>query len=81
MSLLSRPEFHDEQVAYDYVKACMWPHGATYPKCGERDRVSELSGASTRLDSYKCRKPFTVKVGTIFEALRADGPAAFGSDG
>lgn len=71
MSMLSRKEFHDEQAAYDYVEARVWPHGATCPKCGERERVSKMGGKSTRIGTYKCykcRKPFTVKVGTIFEA-------------
>ena len=71
MSIMSRPEFHDEQAAYDYVEARIWPHGAICPKCGERDRVSKMGGKSTRIGAYKCykcRKPFTVKVGTIFES-------------
>ena len=71
MSNLSRPEFHDEQAAYDYVEARIWPNGATCPKCGERERVSKMGGKSTRTGAYKCyacRKPFTVKVGTIFES-------------
>lgn len=71
MSILSRKEFHDEQAAYDYVEARVWPHGATCPKCGERERVSKMGGKSTRIGAYKCykcRKPFTVKVGTIFES-------------
>ena len=71
MSVLSRPEFHDEEAAYAYVEARVWPHGATCPKCGERDRVGKMGGASTRIGTYKCyqcRKPFTVKIGTIFEA-------------
>lgn len=71
MSILSRPEFHDEAAAYAYVEARVWPHGATCPKCGERERVSKMAGKSTRMGTYKCyacRKPFTVKIGTIFEA-------------
>lgn len=71
MSILSRKEFHDEQAAYDYVEARVWPRGATCPKCGERERVSKMGGKSTRIGAYKCykcRKPFTVKVGTIFES-------------
>jgi len=27
MSILSRPEFHDEQAAYDFVEAKLWPNG------------------------------------------------------
>lgn len=71
MSVLSRPEFHNEEAAYAYVEARLWPHGATCPKCGERERVSKMGGKSTRIGTYKCykcRKPFTVKVGTIFES-------------
>jgi transposase-like protein len=71
MSVLSRPEFHDEEAAYAYVEARVWPEGPTCPKCGERERVSKMGGKSTRIGTYKCykcRKPFTVKVGTIFES-------------
>jgi len=70
MSLLSQKHLYDEQAAYDWVEAQVWPEGATCPKCGERDRVSKMGGKSTRIGAYKCykcRKPFTVKVGTIFE--------------
>jgi len=71
MSVRFRPEFHNEEAAYAYVEARIWPHGATCPKCGERERVSKMGGKSTRIGAYKCykcRKPFTVKVGTIFES-------------
>jgi transposase-like protein len=71
MSVLSRPEFHNEEAAYAYVEARIWPLGATCPKCGETKRVSKMGGKSTRIGAYKCyqcRKPFTVKVGTIFES-------------
>lgn len=71
MSNLSKKHFHDEQAAYDYVEARIWPNGATCPKCGERERVSKMGGKSTRIGvykCYKCRKPFTVKVGTVFES-------------
>ena len=71
MSIFTRPEFHDEQAAYDYVEARVWPNGPTCPKCGEQERVSKMGGKSTRIGAYKCykcRKPFTVKVGTIFES-------------
>lgn len=71
MSGLSAPHFHDEQAAYDFVEARVWPNGPTCPKCGERERVSKMGGKSTRIGAYKCyacRKPFTVKVGTVFES-------------
>ena len=71
MSILSKPYFHNEEAAYEFVESKLWPHGATCPKCGERERVSKMQGKSTRIGAYKCykcRKPFTVKVGTIFES-------------
>lgn len=71
MSILSRPEFHDEQAAYDYIEARLWANGPVCPHCGGVERISKMGGKSTRIGTYKCyqcRKPFTVKVGTIFES-------------
>jgi transposase-like protein len=44
------------------------------PHCGVVDRSGPLKGKSTRIGVYKCyacRKPFTVKVGTILESSHA----------
>lgn len=71
MSALSAPHFHNEEAAYAYVEARLWPNGAICPHCGGYERISKMGGKSTRIGAYKCyqcRKPFTVKVGTIFEA-------------
>ncbi|WP_421935210.1 IS1595 family transposase [Phenylobacterium sp.] len=71
MSVLSAPHFHNEKAAYAYVEARIWPEGPVCPHCGCFGRIYELKGASTRIGVRKCgdcRKPFTVKVGTIFEA-------------
>jgi transposase-like protein len=71
MSILSRPEFHNEEAAYAYVEARVWVNGRVCPHCGECERTGKLAGKSTRIGTYKCyscRKPFTVKIGTIFEA-------------
>jgi transposase-like protein len=71
MSILSRPEFHNEEAAYAYVEARVWANGRICPHCGECERTSKMGGKSTRIGTYKCyacRKPFTVKIGTIFEA-------------
>jgi len=71
MSILSRPEFHNEEKAYEYVEARIWPTGPICPHCGGVERLGKMGGKSTRIGTYKCyqcRKPFTVKVGTIFES-------------
>jgi transposase-like protein len=70
MSNLSAPHFHNEEAAYAYVEARLWPHGPVCPHCGGVERVGKLKGATTRpglWKCYQCRKPFTVKIGTIFE--------------
>jgi transposase-like protein len=70
-SILSAPFFHNEEAAYEYVESRVWPNGPVCPKCGVIGRAGKLGGASTRIGVYKCydcRKPFTVKVGTIFES-------------
>lgn len=71
MSVLSAPHFHNEKAAYAYVEARVWPQGPVCPHCGCFGRIYELKGKSTRIGVRKCgdcRKPFTVKVGTIFES-------------
>ncbi len=70
-SALSAPHFHDEAAAYAFVEARVWPDGPVCPHCGGVERISKMGGKSTRIGAYKCyqcRKPFTVKIGTIFEA-------------
>jgi transposase-like protein len=68
--VLGHERFQDEQAAYDWVEAQLWPDGAVCPRCGGLNRNTKLKGKSTRIGVYKCkdcRKPFTVKIGTIFE--------------
>src|SRR4051794_3715832 len=69
-SVLSAPQFHDEAAAYAFVEAHVWPQGPVCPRCKGNERIGKLQGKSTRLGVYKCyacRKPFTVKIGTVFE--------------
>jgi transposase-like protein len=69
-SVLNAKELHDESVAYAWVEARLWPSGPVCPHCGGFARIGKLQGKSTRIGAYKCyqcRKPFTVKVGTVFE--------------
>jgi transposase-like protein len=69
--ILTAPQFQDEEAAFAYVEVALWPHGPVCPHCGGFDRISKMSGKTTRAGLYKCyqcRKPFTVRVGTIFES-------------
>ncbi len=70
VSALSAPHFHDEKAAFAYVEKRVWPQGPVCPHCGGVERISLMGGKSTRVGLYKCyqcRKPFTVRIGTIFE--------------
>src|SRR5258708_16455574 len=70
-SVLSDKHFNNEGAAYAFVEARVWPNGPVCPHCGGVERISKMGGKSTRIGTYKCyqcRKPFTVKVGTVFEA-------------
>jgi transposase-like protein len=70
-SVLSDRHFHDEAAAYRFVEERVWPNGPICPHCGGFERISQMKGKSTRIGTYKCyqcRKPFTVKVGTVFES-------------
>jgi len=71
-AILSAPHFHDEEAAYAYVEARLWKHGpeCPNPECGVVGNAHKMTGKSTRIGLYKCRecrKPFNVKVNTVFE--------------
>ncbi len=69
-SVLNAPHFHDEEAAYAFVESKLWPHGPVCFHCKSGERVGKMNGKTTRIGLYKCyacRKPFTVKMGTIFE--------------
>jgi transposase-like protein len=71
-SVLSADRFHNEQAAFDYVEAQLWPNGPVCPHCENADasKIGRLTGKTTRIGlrkCYACRKPFTVRMGTIFE--------------
>jgi transposase-like protein len=69
-SVSDAPHFTSEPAAFAYVEARLWPDGPVCPHCGETDRIGALKGKTTRPGLYKCyacKKPFTVRIGTIFE--------------
>jgi transposase-like protein len=70
--ILTKSHFHNEEAAFAYVEAHLWPEGPVCPHCGNCDgeRIGRLTGKSSRpglRKCYACRKTFTVRVGSIFE--------------
>ena len=71
MSLPSDAFFHDEAAAYRALEGFLWPDGPICSHCGNTERIYALKGKTTRIGLRKCgkcRKQFTVKVGTAFES-------------
>ena len=73
MSVLSRPYFHDEQAAFDFVEGIIWPKGPVCPHCGGYERISAIKPNLAKRVRYglkkcgQCKGQFTVRMGTIFE--------------
>ena len=68
--VLNQPQFQTEQGAFAYVEARLWPNGPVCPHCQETKRIGRLNGKTTRPGLHKCyacKKPFTVRMGTLFE--------------
>jgi len=60
----------DEDAARIYVEKMVWPNGRYCPSCKSTNTV-EVKGASPmRYRCKDCRKHFSVRVGTIFEASK-----------
>jgi transposase-like protein len=53
-SVLSAKHFHNEEAAYAFVEARLWPNGPLCPHCGGVERISKMGGKSTRAGTYKC---------------------------
>jgi transposase-like protein len=80
-AILSQRRFHNEDAAFDYVEAHLWPRGPVCPHCKATSEKVGAINARTKPSKkhpeglrrhglrkcYACRKEFTVRVGTIFE--------------
>jgi transposase-like protein len=71
-SVLNAPHFQDEAAAFAHVEAMLWPNGPVCPHCKNSDqtKIGRLQGKTTRMGlrkCYACKKPFTVRMGSIFE--------------
>jgi transposase-like protein len=70
-SELNAPHLINEDAAFEYVEARLWPTGAVCPHCGTVGEASKAKGKTTRKGLWNCRacrKPFTVRMGTVFES-------------
>lgn len=73
-STLSVPHLQNEEAAYAFVEAKLWPDGPVCPHCGCTGRIYAIApnkGAKVRIGLKKCgdcKKQFSVKVGTVFES-------------
>jgi transposase-like protein len=71
-SVLNAPQFQTEAAAFAHVEAMLWPNGPVCRHCSNADgaKIGRLNGRTTRMGlrkCYACKKPFTVRIGTIFE--------------
>jgi transposase-like protein len=70
-SALNAPHLCDEASAFEYVEGKLWPSGPICPHCGVVGEATRSAGKTTRMGLWNCRacrKPFTVRMGTIFES-------------
>ena len=70
MCNLSRPEFHDDAKAREWLEGELWPYGPVCPHCGVISQATLLKGKASRPGLYQCnacREQFTVTVGTLYE--------------
>src|SRR3954451_18313882 len=70
-SALNVPQLRNEDAAIAYVESRLWPDGPVCHHCGTIGEATKLKGKTTRPGLWKCRacrKPFTVRMGTIFES-------------
>jgi transposase-like protein len=81
-SVLSDARFHNEEAAFAYVEAELWPNGPVCPHCSATsEKIGRLQGVRSKPSKkhpegveqvglykcYVCRQKLTVRVGTIFE--------------
>ncbi len=70
--IFTAEHFQNEEAAFIFLEGRVWPHAPVCPHCAAgSDRIRKLAGKTTRTGLHKCyacMKPFTVKVGTVFES-------------
>lgn len=68
------PQFHNEELAVEYLERLRWANGRACPHCGVVDsderghyRINRKGSARKLWKCFSCRKQFSVTIGTIFE--------------
>jgi transposase-like protein len=66
---LQNKVFHDANKARQWLESHLWPDGPVCGYCGTVDNATALHGRDGyfQCNEPKCRKQFTVQVGTLFE--------------
>ena len=70
-SKLNVAHFANEEAAIAYIESRLWPDGPVCPHCGAISEAARSLGKTTRPGLWNCRacrKPFTVKIKTVFES-------------
>ena len=65
--------FASEEKAYDLIEGIRWPNGPICPHCGSNEKAYRLNIKRQKRRVWKCskcRKQFSVMVGTIFEGSK-----------
>lgn len=63
--------FPDEDAATVYYEAQRWPNGVRCPRCDEQDKVKVVKSKTPQpYHCGKCRKYFSVRVGTVMECSK-----------
>ncbi|WOI53710.1 IS1595 family transposase [Parvularcula sp. LCG005] len=76
MSILSKPFFHDEAAAFEYLEGIVWGDEPVCPHCGCTGKIKKIAANPEKRVRHglhrcnDCRRQFTVKVGTVFEHMR-----------
>ncbi len=76
MSVLSRPEFHDEAKAFEHLESIVWADGKVCPHCGAVDRLTKVTANPAKRIREglwrcgHCKGQFTAKIGTVIEHAR-----------
>lgn len=72
---IDAPQFNDKEKAREYLEQIRWGSKPECPHCENNEGNYKLEGKSHRRGLYKCkkcRKQFTVTVGTLFEGSHID---------